>query len=137
MKHLRAEKIKRQSATEKPDEKVIHNTGPFKYSQLLIDFVSPYLIATRDFNDAEKLFSAAALAWNMAVSKEGDVPEGQEKMTREIEDQFKDIGAFDFLEELVERQTRHFSHHKILFTNVELIEKETSFDVNVTVAKFD
>jgi hypothetical protein len=157
MKRLRAEKKKRQreieirseldgiaeEATNKlirkllPFNKITRNTGPVKYSEVLKDFVRPYLDECENFKDTVELFNVGAIAWNMASIKQFGNEEAYEDMIKDVEKHSKTAEGIDFLEELVDRKIKYFSHHKVTIHNVELTENETAFGVSVAVAQID
>ncbi len=157
MKRMRAEKIKRQTETQRqleldqiageatnkligklsPFEKIRMNKGSLKYSEVLKDFVGPYLDECRDFHETKELFNAGAIAWNMATIKQFDKDTAYEEVVRGVEKQLKVSGAVDLLKELVDRKVKCFAHHKVIISNVELTENENCFGISVAVLQLD
>lgn len=157
MKRMRTEKLKRQTDTQRqlemdqiageatnkligklsPFEKIRRNTGPLKYSDVLKDFVRPYLDDCKDFHETKELFNAGAIAWNMATTKQFDGDTTYEEVVRGVEKQLKVSEAVDFLKELVDRKIKYFAHHKVIISDVELTENEKAFGISVAVAQLD
>ena len=123
---------------------VTTNKGPIKYSEVLKDFVSPYMIKCRDFNAAKKLLTIGAMVWNLAHIKQSKGNKAYENTIKELEIEFKnsEIGfkvadISDFLMELIDRKIKYFSHHKILYNNVEIIENPEAIGISVAVIELD
>ena len=148
MKRMRDEKKKRSQVTSEPKMDAIaafatnslakklsprtiirHNTRPIKYSEVLEEFVAPYMITCKDFEDKKKLLTVGSLVWNLAILKQSNGQNKYYAMIKEIEKVFKKADrefntpiVHDFLNELTDRKLKYFSHHKVLYTNVEEIE---------------
>ena len=120
-----------------PFQMTRRNTGPLKYSDLLKEFLSPYLHECRDFKDTEKLFSGGALAWNIAVASQSKGAKEHEEMVKVLEKELKTTDITDFFRELIDRKLEHFSQHKVLYDNVQLIENEKAFGLSVAVIQID
>ena len=120
-----------------PFQMTRRNTGPLKYSDLLKEFVSPYLHECRDFKDTEKLFAGGALAWNIAVARQSKGDKEYEEMIKVLEKELETTDITDFFKKLIDRKLEHFSHYKVLYDNVQLVENEKAFGVSVAVIQIN
>ena len=120
-----------------PFQMTRRNTGPLKYSDLLKEFVSPYLHECRDFKDTEKLFSGGALAWNIAVATQSKGVKKYEEMIKVLEEELKTTVITDFFRELIDRKLELFSQYKVLYDQVQLVENEKAFGLSVAVIQID
>ena len=120
-----------------PFQMTRRNTGPLKYSDLLKEFVSPYLHECRDFKDTKKLFSGAALAWNMAITIQSKGGKEYEEMIKALEKEVKTTDITDLFRELIDRKLELFSQYKVMYENVQLVEKKTAFGLSVAVIQID
>ena len=143
MKRLKAEKKRRQNAekmrsiTEEATlnleqrlsatDKVIRNTGPLKYSELLRELVSPYLDECTDYAATKELILAGATAWNLTVMKAVFNAGPYEETVRTAKKGLKNPDAFRFIEDLMERKDQLYKEHKVIIADVELTDNGSKF----------
>ena len=108
--------------------------GYEKMSEVLIEFVKPFLDKVNTHQRREALFSLAIASWNLAL-----FPENERKTMLEMtiktfcnkrDPEFtKDTRSF--IEEFIERKLTLFADHNRLITGFELDDRPDSFYISV------
>jgi len=110
------------------------NEGETKMSEVLKDFVKPYLDPIKTMERRQKLLAIAAFAWNIAL-----LPEDQQQAELDniVQSLSKNQGpqfqqdAREILEALIERKQTHFAHHRRYILDYELKESPDEFFLSV------
>jgi hypothetical protein len=142
--HKRARRA-RPSATERlarqlaqgplhPAGVVIEPEGQAKMSEVLEQFVEPYLDYARTAEEHRKLFALAALAWNAALLPPGD----REKMIGEVinavfpaDAQQDRADAREVIDTLMARKLAMFADNSRRIINYEITETADGFHLTV------
>lgn len=104
--------------------------GEIKMSEVLNQFVEPYLEEARTKQDYEKLLMLAIMAWNTALLPEDTREEKLEKILVESVSPIpKEIKGFIYA--LIERKERYFHQYKRGILNFEL--SDTGHDYHLSV----
>lgn len=131
-----------QTATDKLSDRlsreqdtiITRNHGPVKYSELLQEVVAPFLNKCTNYREANNLFHAGALAWNMSVMKE---TVSEEKYARLVDDAKKlmrsDEDLYSILKVLIDRKEHLFKNHKVIIAGLELTETGKDYGISVAV----
>ena len=126
-------KLKKESLPFK--EIVVSPSGEVKMSEVLEDFVEPYLESTETKESMRRLLTLGTIAWNLALSPESerqgvidrvfndDLLGGDKKLKAEIQ---------GLIEELITRKNRYFSENRRMIVDFEL--KELGNDYHISVA---
>ena len=146
LKQQRADKIQ-QKALEKLEQKVkkgplgekfagmvMYPQGEVKMSEVLEEFVEPYLDSTRNFSQREKLFSIAAIVWNIALMPE---KERQQMVDQVIEqgmrgnDPLARQDAREIIDGLIARKQTFFADNKRYIIDFQLQDMGQTFHLSV------
>ena len=90
-----------------------------KMSEVLLDFVEPYMESAATEEELRKLLTLASAAWNAALLP----PTEREKIVRETEETLPAEVRHDYraiLEPLIERKQEHFAENRRGILNFEL-----------------
>ena len=112
----------------------IEPKGAPKMSEILQQFVAPYLDNVHTSKRRKSLFSLAVIAWNAAV-----MPESQQKTTLDtfLEQQLSNQdaetqqGVTQMITELITRKNQHFSHIKRLIMDFDVKQSGQRYDISV------
>jgi len=120
----------RVSATDS----VSRNTGPVKYSEMLRELVSPYLVECGDHTETKELLLAGATAWNLAVMKDVLDADQYEETALVAKEGLQSPDSFEFIEELMERKDQLYKGHKVIIADVELTDNGSkAYGISVAV----
>ena len=115
-------------------EIVVEPRGEAKMSEVLTDFVEPYLESADTRQDHQKLLMIAIVAWNTALLPE----EKQQGVIDELVDQSlpKDADSLrtnmkQVVSELITRKKRYFSEYKRVIIDFELKDRGDSYYLSV------
>ena len=112
----------------------IEPKGAPKMSEILQQFVAPYLDNVSTLRRRKSLFSLAVIAWNAAV-----MPESQQKTTLDtfLEQQLSNQDAetqqaiTQIIDELIARKHQHFSDNKYFILDFQITETGQRYDISV------
>ncbi|MFQ5340717.1 MAG: hypothetical protein ACE5F6_04130 [Anaerolineae bacterium] len=115
-------------------QKVVYEpSGHVKMSDILDDFVEPYVGFTDTEEEYRELLSVAIVAWNASLLPEEDrqdmidsIIEGMPALTEELEEDFREI-----VKELMERKRRHFSEYRRMIIDFELTDTGSGYHLTV------
>jgi hypothetical protein len=112
----------------------IEPKGAVKMSEVMEDFIAPYMGAIDNLQKLRSFFCLAAIAWNTAV-----LPESEEKEVldtilqkqlflydRETQETTKEI-----IDELIARKHQHFSDIKRFIMDFEITETKQQYNISV------
>ena len=113
---------------------VIEPKGAIKMSDVLKQFVDPYLHTVHNLKQCKALLSLAAIAWNAAV-----MPESEQKtildtfLEQQLSSQDAETqqGVTQMITELITRKNQHFSHIKRLIMDFDVTESGQRYDISV------
>jgi hypothetical protein len=124
-----------QKRTEASGMKLIPNESGIKYSELLKEFMEPYMDADDPIDVIRSKYGFGILAWNVALKKEA----GEEEYLRFKNEITAGLPAYaffkDLFEELVARKLEKFGHFNKTIADYE-IKKIRGQDYHLTVATF-
>lgn len=94
--------------------------GEVKMSDVLSEFVQPYLKHTSGYEDMQKLFMLAITAWNMSFLPEAERTEEIEKAATELNapEEIRPV-----LRTMITRKQRHFRHYTRRILNFQLVNR--------------
>ncbi len=102
-------------------EVIFHSSGEEKMSEVLLEFIKPY-VDHADTEDAyRKLLVIAILAWNAAILPK----EKRQEIVNKLLEEMRIPEAKEFrsiIEILIERKLKHFAENKRLIVNYELTD---------------
>ena len=112
----------------------IEPKGAIKMSDVLKQFVAPYLDTVHNLQQCNALLSLAAIAWNAAV-----MPESEQKTRLDtfLEQQFSNQDAEiqketkEIITQLIARKNQHFSHIKRLIMDFDVKQSGQRYDISV------
>jgi hypothetical protein len=114
---------------------VVAPKGQAKMSEVLEDFVEPYIDEIDDTMEAhQKLFGLATLAWNAALLPE---EKRQEMLDDSVETALKEMSARDkqefrdIMNELIQRKIEHFAEYNRFVIDFELTKAGTGYHLTV------
>jgi hypothetical protein len=117
-----------------PTDVVIEPEGQVKMSDVLEQFVEPYLKFARTTDEQRKLFALAALAWNAALLP----PVDREKMIAEVigaaisaDARQAKADARNIIDLLIARKLAHFADNTRRVIKVEVTETRDGFHLAV------
>jgi hypothetical protein len=127
---LAENKLKQRIETS--GNKVVLNSGPVKYSQLIGDFVRPTIEPDDDFSMIRLKFLFGIQAWNAA-----SIREKSEKKYNDVRDKLKNLMPDNedwetLFNVLVNRKIENFNDHKVIILDLEFGEfKNNNIDFSV------
>jgi hypothetical protein len=129
-----SKRLVREDVTGTFAETVIAPRGAVKMSEVLEDFVEPYLESAENHQQREQLFGLAMTAWNLALLPE---PERQVILDRTFERLISPTGLLkeyfdEIIGELIARKLDYFTDNRRLIVSFEL--KDTGRDFQLLVA---
>ena len=112
----------------------IEPKGAIKMSEVLQQFVEPYLDTVHNLKQCKALLSLAAIAWNAAV-----MPESEQKTILDtfLEQQLSSQDAetqqaiTQIIDELIARKHQHFSDNKYFILDFQITETGQRYDISV------
>jgi hypothetical protein len=111
----------------------IEPKGAIKMSDVLKQFVEPYLDNVHNLQQCKTLFNLAAIAWNAAVmfeSEEQTVDEFLEENLTTVETPIQQ-GAREIITQLIARKHQHFSDIKRLIMDFDVTQSGQRYDISV------
>jgi len=137
------ERFKKQVESSSKDKKLIlapKPKGMKKMSEVLQEFIEPYIDDTDTYKERQQLLKIAVLAWNLAVSP----PEAQQEFFKEAFDlrtspldkqEVSDMQFLkEFIQELIEWKLEEFPDDTRLIEEFQLTEHELGFHLSVAYA---
>ena len=107
--------------------------GLEKMSEVLEQFVAPFIPETRDLDELRTLYSYGTMAWNLALLPESEQKEAIEDIvqklgptTAAVRDEVRSL-----LKELVLRKKTHFAGNRRMIAGFDLIPAENGYNLNV------
>jgi hypothetical protein len=101
-----------------------------KMSEVLWEFLAPYMPLALDREAVEKLLTMAIAAWNITLFPVGE----RAQRLRELSTTLPAEARTDFLaliQEMMTRKERYFAHNTRYILNYELTERRASYHLNV------
>lgn len=113
---------------------VTNPKGEVKMSEVLEDFVDPYLDMAQTRSQREKLFSIAVLAWNLAIMpKKEQQPLIDELLNRVLneDDPLAQQDIREIVDELIERKQTFFAKNKRYIIDYQIQDTGKEFFLSV------
>lgn len=108
--------------------------GHEKMSEVLIEFVKPFLDKATTYQRRQALFSLAIASWNMAIVPEKERPKILKDMLKKL-DKNKDPEFTNdtriLVEQFIERKLTFFADYNRLITDFEISERPGFVDISV------
>jgi hypothetical protein len=128
-----ANRVKKNLAGKVADV-VVNPAGEVKMSEVLEDFVEPYLDMTTSRDQRLKLLAIAVFAWNLTLMPEDQQQQELDKIVTELakgqgRQMKQDIR--EILEEMMERKRQFFAQHQRYILDFELRERRNDFHLSV------
>lgn len=115
------------------DVEIRHNQGKIKYSEVLLEFVSPIIDDDiTDLDSIKYLYTLGVLSWNRVVLKQ------EPKLSKMIRDIDKlidelEIESRDQFQFLMERKQQFYAAHNIIYSNFEIAGRDGEFGISTAV----
>jgi hypothetical protein len=113
---------------------VANPEGEAKMSEVLEDFVEPYLDAADDRHYQEMLYSIAVIAWNLALVPNGEREEMLDEAIREgvrSDDPADQQEAKEMINELIERKLSLFTDNQRFILDFQLLDTGDTLQLSV------
>ncbi len=112
---------------------VTNPQGEVKMSDVLEEFVEPYLPAVNNHSQRQKLFTMAVIAWNAAIMP---AQERQSMLDSTIKqgltgNPLAQMDALNIIEEMVQRKQQFFADNKRMIMDFQLQEIGKTFHLSV------
>jgi hypothetical protein len=124
------QKIRKGGFSDQIETLVASPKGVAKMSEVLEEFVAPYLGHTRNHGEREKLFSIAIVAWNLSLMPEDErqqaidqVLAGQSVLARQ--------DTQEILDEMIARKQQYFTDNERLIVDFELQDRRNDWQLSV------
>jgi hypothetical protein len=111
-------------------QSVINPPGQEKMSEVLEQFIEPYLGAVDDVTSMQKLTTLATVAWNAAILAD----DRRESFLDSIMDTFPKKARSDaarIIEEMIQRKNRYFADNRRQIVNVQVTDTGDGFHLAV------
>lgn len=123
---------------EKDTRRQVGNKAKFvetelKMSEVLVDFMSPYLDEIETLHQYESLVGIAAFAWNAALMPPELHAETLQRITQTVPKSVR-AGIKTLFMELLERKQRHFAHIKRFIVNYQITDLGDDWHLSVAFA---
>lgn len=108
--------------------------GKVTMSEILEDFISPYLELTHHYSEQENLVSIAIMAWNLSIVPESNrqaIFDSQLKTAFKDRDRFAQRDIRELITEMMERKQQYFSDHQQLIIDFQLRDLGDRFHLSV------
>jgi DNA-binding transcriptional regulator PaaX len=112
----------------------IEPKGAPKMSEILQQFVAPYLDNVSTLRRRKALFSLAAIAWNTALATESEKQPILEAFLEKhlpTEDAETQHQVRQMIDELIARKHQHFSDNKYFILDFQITETGQRYDISV------
>jgi hypothetical protein len=109
--------------------------GYEKMSEILIEFVKPFLDKANSHQRREALFSVAIVSWNLAIVPENERQKMLKMMSKKLRNKQDPEFAKDtqsLIEEFIERKLTFFADNNRFITGFELDDRSDSFYISVS-----
>jgi hypothetical protein len=109
--------------------------GYEKMSEILIEFVKPFLDKANSHQRREALFSVAVVSWNLAIVPENERQKMLKMMSKKLRNKQDPEFAKDtqsLIEEFIERKLTFFADNNRFITGFELDDRSDSFYISVS-----
>ncbi len=125
-------KIQNSALGELVSDVVIGTNSAEKMSEILHEFISPYLRPEYNLQRRKSILGLAAIAWNSAllVDKQLNVDDFLEKSLIDHDAETKE-DVKKFVHELIARKIEYFSDIKRLIVNFEITESGEEYNISV------
>jgi hypothetical protein len=125
------QKVQQGPLSERLTGMVASPQGAIKMSEVLEEFVEPYLDFAQNRSQREKLFSIAVIAWNLALMPENERQQIIEQGTTG-NDPLARQDAREFIDELIARKQTLFAENKRYIVEFQL--QDTGKTLHLSVA---
>lgn len=129
-KYRKLEQRLRESGLLEEKKLLYEPRDQVKMSQVIIDFIEPYLDSVDTYREHDNLVAFAVLIWNTAL-----LPQNEQKaMIREILGIFSRTDAKELkpiIEEMIERKKKYFSDNRRFIVEYDLAESKDGFRLSV------
>jgi len=96
--------------------------GAAKMSEVLMEFIAPYMEYADNTEAMHKVIITAIVAWNTALLPQTEQADSLLKFTKTLPaDAVEDFEAI--VEEMIERKNKHFAHYTRHIVNYDLIDR--------------
>jgi hypothetical protein len=109
---------------------IVNPTGHEKMSEVLEDFIEPYLGEVRNDEDHSKLLNMGIMAWNIALASRGEREEHLRPLIQAAPPDGRAV-LRAFVDELIARKDAHFASNKRMILGFELTPLPTGPYLNV------
>ncbi|WP_353933383.1 hypothetical protein WJM97_23145 (plasmid) [Okeanomitos corallinicola TIOX110] len=112
----------------------IEPKGAIKMSEVMKDFIAPYMDSIDNLKELKAFFSLAAIAWNAAVIPESDKKEVLDAFVQQqllVCDPETQRETREIIAELIARKRQHFSHIKRLIMDFDVTQSGQRYDISV------
>jgi hypothetical protein len=112
---------------------VTNPQGEVKMSDVLEEFVEPYLPAIKNHNQREKLFTMAVIAWNAAIMPD---LERQSMLDQTIKQGFAgnplvQMDALNIIEEMIQRKQQFFADNERMIMDFQVQDMGKNFHLSI------
>lgn len=108
--------------------------GQVKMSEVLEDFVDPYLEAIEGYTNKNRFISAAVLAWNLSIMPEAARQAAKEQMREQLKQEglLEDQELWNsLLDELMERKFQYFADNRRLIMEFQFEDTGNKYHLSV------
>ena len=110
------------------DIKISRNV--IKISEVLDEFIDPYRKELNTAEEYRKFMGVAVIAWNLAMLPEEDQPSRINEIIMSLSAEIRSDTRV-FIEDLIERKKKYFSHHSRRILDYEVADTITGWNFSV------
>lgn len=128
------QKVQKGSLGDKFAGMVTNPKGEVKMSEVLEEFVEPYLDFAQNRNQREKLFSIAVIAWNLAIMPENERQPMIDQLIKvglKGNDPLAQQDTREIIDELIARKQKFFAKNKRYIVDFQLQDTGKQFHLSV------
>ncbi len=128
------QKVQQGALGDKFTAMVTNPQAEVKMSEVLEEFVEPYLDFARNRNQREKLFSIAVIAWNLAIMPERDRKPMIDQLIEQGlkgNDPLAQQDTREILDEMIARKQALFADNKRYIVEFQLQDRGKTFHLSV------
>lgn len=112
---------------------VINPPGQEKMSDVIWQFMAPYISYAEDLASMQKLVTIAAIAWNAAIMSEEDSADFLGNMIETLPADVREDAAA-VIGDLIRRKKRYFAQNKRLIVNMKVTDTGDGFHLAVAAS---
>jgi hypothetical protein len=134
-----ASRLENQGIITKGQKIIALPEGHKKMSELILEFIEPYMVHTDSDEDVRMLMPLAVMAWNASMLPDDEMEAMLEEAVNMIEDAVPDDPLsksdreelLDLLDDMVEHKRKHFARYTKGIADYEITEREDGFHLSV------